>query len=92
MTQSLVDPRFYYDEGEVNIHYRTPTRSERKEDIPEEELRKRQEEQMRDFYDTIERKKEAQRRIDAQSRKHHDTLLYVAYVSPPRSCHLLFQH
>jgi len=40
-----------YVEGAVNIHYRSPVMQELlNEPIPEEELRRRQEEQMRDFY------------------------------------------
>jgi len=33
-------------EGEVNIHYKSPVRMEEKDFMPEEELRKRQEEQV----------------------------------------------
>merc|ERR1711983_308112 len=64
-----------YNEGEVNIHYKTPIRREEKEYIPEDELRKRQEDQMRKFYEDIEHKKEQELLQDMQNRKHHDTLL-----------------
>ncbi len=64
-----------YAESEVNIHFRTPIRAEQKEAVPEEELRKRQEEQMRQFYQQIEQKKEEQMREDRMARMHHDTLL-----------------
>merc|ERR1711988_1872189 len=64
-----------YNEGEVNIHYKTPIRREEKEFIPEDELRKRQEDQMRKFYEDIEHKKEQELLQDMQNRKHHDTLL-----------------
>jgi hypothetical protein len=36
-------------EGEVNIHYRSPVRREEKDHVPEDELRKRQEDQVRIF-------------------------------------------
>ncbi len=36
-------------EGEVNIHYRSPIRREEKEYVPEDELRKRQEDQVKIF-------------------------------------------
>ena len=36
------EPKGRYTEGEVNIHYKSPVRREEKENIPEEELRKRQ--------------------------------------------------
>ena len=36
-------------EGEVNIHYRSPIRREEKEHVPEDELRKRQEDQVNVF-------------------------------------------
>ena len=36
------EPKGRYTEGEVNIHYKSPIRREEKENIPEEELRKRQ--------------------------------------------------
>merc|ERR1711981_1013495 len=64
-----------YNEGEVNIHYKTPVRQEAKEFIPEDELRRRQEDQMRKFYEDIEQKKEQELLQDMQNRKHHDTLL-----------------
>jgi len=64
-----------YNEGEVNIHYKTPVRQEAKEYIPEDELRRRQEDQMRTFYQNIEHKKEQELIQDMQNRKHHDTLL-----------------
>merc|ERR1719232_2357060 len=67
--------RSRYNEGEVNIHYKTPIRREEKEYIPEDELRKRQEDQMRKFYEDIEHKKEQELLQDMQNRKHHDTLL-----------------
>jgi sorbin and SH3 domain containing protein 1 len=59
----------------VNIHYRSPVRHEQKDSLPEDELRKRQEGQMREFYRKIDEKKEEQMRRDADNRKHHDTLL-----------------
>ena len=43
----LLESRAKYNEGEVNIHYKTPIRREEKEFIPEDELRKRQEDQVR---------------------------------------------
>merc|ERR1711935_787366 len=52
------ESRAKYNEGEVNIHYKTPIRREEKEFIPEDELRKQQEDQMRKFYEDIEQKKE----------------------------------
>ena len=42
-----LESRAKYNEGEVNIHYKTPIRREEKEFIPEDELRKRQEDQVR---------------------------------------------
>jgi len=69
------ESRGKYNEGEVNIHYKTPIRREEKEFIPEDELRKRQEDQMRKFYEDIEHKKEQELLQDMQNRKHHDTLL-----------------
>ena len=64
-----------YAESEVNIHFRSPIRHEHKDYVPEEELRMRQEEQMRKFYENIEEKKEQQMLQDMRNRKHHDTLL-----------------
>ena len=43
--------------------------------IPEEEMKRRQEEQMRQFYQNIEQRKEEQLREDRLARMHHDTLL-----------------
>ena len=43
----FLESRAKYNEGEVNIHYKTPIRREEKEFIPEDELRKRQEDQVR---------------------------------------------
>ncbi len=37
----ICSDRGRYNEGEVNIHYRSPVRYEEKEELPEEELRKR---------------------------------------------------
>jgi len=71
------ESRAKYNEGEVNIHYKTPIRREEKEFIPEDELRKRQEDQMRKFYEDIEHKKEQELLQDMQNRKHHDTLLPI---------------
>ncbi len=71
----LPESRGRYQESEVNIHYRSPIRHEQKESVPEEELRKRQEAQMRQFYDNIEQQKERQLIQDLENRKHHDTLL-----------------
>ena len=71
----ISEPKGRYNEGEVNIHYKTPVRREEKEFIPEDELRKRQEDQMRKFYEDIEHKKEQELLQDMQNRKHHDTLL-----------------
>lgn len=59
----------------MNIHYKSPIRHEQKEFVPEEELRRRQEDQMREFYRRIERQKEEQLIKDLENRKHHDTLL-----------------
>ncbi len=42
----MIDPKGRYMEGEVNIHYRSPIRREEKEFVPEDELRKRQEDQV----------------------------------------------
>ena len=64
-----------YAESEVNIHYRAPIRAEVREPIPEEEMKRRQEEQMRQFYQNIEQRKEEQMREDRLARMHHDTLL-----------------
>merc|ERR1719210_975766 len=64
-----------YNEGEVNIHYKTPVRQEAKEFIPEDDLRRRQEDQMRKFYENIEHEKKQELLQDIQNRKHHDTLL-----------------
>merc|ERR1719394_520772 len=70
------DSKSRYAEGGVNLHgWRTPISLEEKEPIPEEELRLRQEEQMKKFYESIEHKKEMQQWQDSQARKHHDTLL-----------------
>ena len=44
----ISESRAKYNEGEVNIHYKTPIRREEKEFIPEDELRKRQEDQVSD--------------------------------------------
>ena len=44
---AFLESRAKYNEGEVNIHYKTPIRREEKEFIPEDELRKRQEDQVR---------------------------------------------
>ena len=71
----FADTKGRYREGEVNIHYKSPIVIEEKEVIPEEELRKRQEDQMKKFYENIEHKKEMQHWQDTQNRKHHDTLL-----------------
>jgi len=64
-----------YAESEVNIHYRAPIRAEVRDPVPEEELKRRQEEQMRQFYLNIEQRKEEQMREDRLARMHHDTLL-----------------
>ena len=69
------DPDGRYVSGEVNIHYRTPVRHDAKPAVAEEELRRRQAAQMREFYANIEAKKRDQLRQDAMNRKHHDTLL-----------------
>jgi hypothetical protein len=50
------EPKGRYAEGDVNIHFKSPVRREEKEVIPEEELRKRQEEQMKRFYEGIKHK------------------------------------
>lgn len=42
----ITESKAKYNEGEVNIHYKTPIRREEKEFIPEDELRKRQEDQV----------------------------------------------
>ena len=52
----------------------TPTMKVR-DPVPEEELKRRQEEQMRQFYLNIEQRKEEQMREDRLARMHHDTLL-----------------
>ena len=59
----------------MNIHYRSPIRAEERDPIPEDELRARQEDQMRQFYRKIEIKKERESQQDRENRKHHDTLL-----------------
>lgn len=64
-----------YAESEVNIHYRAPIRAEVRDPVPEEELKRRQEAQMRQFYQDIEQRKEEQMREDRMARMHHDTLL-----------------
>ena len=46
MAQPVTDAKGRYAEGEVNIHYRSPIRREEKDYVPEDELRKRQEDQV----------------------------------------------
>merc|ERR1719245_2226483 len=41
----------------------------------EEEIRRRQKQQLDSFYKSIDEQKETQLRVDLESRKHHDTLL-----------------
>ncbi|TRY81050.1 hypothetical protein TCAL_10369 [Tigriopus californicus] len=69
------DSRNKYSEGEVNIHFKSPVRHDQKPYVPEEELRRRQEKQMKEFYEGIEEKKQKQLQQDMMNRKHHDTLL-----------------
>ena len=47
MAQPVTDAKGRYAEGEVNIHYRSPIRREEKDYVPEDELRKRQEDQVK---------------------------------------------
>eukprot|EP00095_Tigriopus_kingsejongensis_P009114 maker-scaffold150_size309978-snap-gene-2.15 protein:Tk09114 transcript:maker-scaffold150_size309978-snap-gene-2.15-mRNA-1 annotation:"sorbin and sh3 domain-containing protein" len=69
------DSKAKYSESEVNIHFKTPIRHDQKAFVPEEELRRRQEKQMKEFYANIEEKKQRQLHQDLMNRKHHDTLL-----------------
>eukprot|EP00094_Tigriopus_californicus_P010751 TCALIF_10369-PA protein Name:"Similar to Sorbs1 Sorbin and SH3 domain-containing protein 1 (Mus musculus)" AED:0.03 eAED:0.03 QI:291/1/1/1/0.71/0.86/15/536/1039 len=73
--EKLKDSRNKYSEGEVNIHFKSPVRHDQKPYVPEEELRRRQEKQMKEFYEGIEEKKQKQLQQDMMNRKHHDTLL-----------------
>ena len=62
-----LESRAKYNEGEVNIHYKTPIRREEKEFIPEDELRKRQEDQVRGHsYTTLVYRIEVQTQIKVQ--------------------------
>ena len=70
-----LDSKAVYDEKMVNIHYKAPVLNEKKKYIPEENLRSRQEEQMRQFYENLEEKKAKQLQQDIANRKHHDTIL-----------------
>ena len=48
----ILESKARYNEGEVNIHYKTPVRQEAKEFIPEDELRRRQEDQVKIYFST----------------------------------------
>ena len=61
------DPRGRYTEGEVNIHFRSPIRREEKEYVPEDELRKRQEDQVNRIKVIL---------IGGQSYKHFTLVIY----------------
>lgn len=64
-----------YLESQVNIHYRTPVRTEEKEYIEEEELRRRQEAAMRKFYEEEFHKKQQRQSAELEMRRHNDYLL-----------------
>ncbi|XP_054717228.1 sorbin and SH3 domain-containing protein 1-like isoform X2 [Uloborus diversus] len=61
-----------YQETEVNIHYRSPIRHLEKEYIEEEDLRKRQEDAMRKFYEEERQKKIQQEMAEIEMRRHSD--------------------
>ncbi|XP_077506556.1 uncharacterized protein LOC144115866 isoform X7 [Amblyomma americanum] len=64
-----------YLESQVNIHYRTPVRTEEKEYVEEEELRRRQEAAMRKFYEEEYHKKQQRQSAELEMRRHNDYLL-----------------
>jgi len=61
-----------YQTSEVNIHYKTPVRVEQKEEVPPEELQRRQAEHMTRVYEQERRKKYLQEVEDLQRRRHAD--------------------
>ncbi|CAG0883988.1 unnamed protein product [Cyprideis torosa] len=74
--QRSVSPHGKYVEGEVNIHYRTPVRVPERDFIPEEELRRRQENNLRKLYMEERRKKYMQELQDQENRRHQDFYSY----------------
>lgn len=64
-----------YLESQVNIHYRTPVRTEEKELVEEQELRRRQEAAMRKFYEEELHKKQQRQSAELEMRRHNDYLL-----------------
>lgn len=64
-----------YLESQVNIHYRTPVRTEEKEYVEEQELRRRQEAAMRKFYEEEFHKKQQRQSAELEMRRHNDYLL-----------------
>lgn len=59
----------------MNIHYRTPVRTEEKELVEEQELRRRQEAAMRKFYEEELHKKQQRQSAELEMRRHNDYLL-----------------
>ncbi|CAG0900909.1 unnamed protein product [Darwinula stevensoni] len=72
-----------YNEGQVNIHYRTPVRALEKEFIPEDELRRRQASQMRRLYEEERHRKFLQELQDQEMRRHQD------FLSPTQKTQLI---
>ena len=68
-----------YQEGEVNIHYRTPVRLEEKTWIPEHQLRMQQETVLRKIYQEERQKKYLQELRDLEMRRHQDFVRYLDY-------------
>ncbi|XP_015184533.1 PREDICTED: MATH and LRR domain-containing protein PFE0570w-like isoform X5 [Polistes dominula] len=64
-----------YVEGEVTIHYRSPVRTEAKEQLSEEELARRSAENMRRVYQEERRRKYLQELHDIDSRRHTDNFI-----------------
>jgi sorbin and SH3 domain-containing protein 1 len=68
------EPKTRYNEGEVNIHYKTPIRREEKEYIPEEELRRRQEDQVHLNKQTGDKTKTFNNNLFLQMRKFYEEI------------------
>ncbi|XP_021944289.1 sorbin and SH3 domain-containing protein 1 isoform X3 [Folsomia candida] len=64
-----------YSESTVNIHYRLPVRIEEKEYVGEEELRKRQQQAMRAFYEEQRKQKYMKEIEDMERRRHSDNFV-----------------
>ncbi|XP_022241483.1 uncharacterized protein LOC106459319 isoform X3 [Limulus polyphemus] len=64
-----------YQESVVNIHYRSPVRNLEKDYIDEEELRHKQEDAMRKFYEEEKYKKELQQLEEMEKRRHSDNFI-----------------